>query len=193
MGRGGAAPSPKPLPLWRREGLRVDKMVGDPNWLYSTIAQSSAAIVAIIGGFITATILARRAEKTSLLNELSDKKEQLKEFETMYLIPKRKLTDQQRQNMIEKDIEKQDKIASLKYGISNLESRLKAFAYPPHLGWGLVILGCFAFSSIVLPVMVIAIGIYSDQLASFTFILFFLGLAVVCGYIAFQIRERRRK
>ncbi|GAI11749.1 unnamed protein product, partial [marine sediment metagenome] len=31
-------------------------MIGDPNWLYSTIAQSSAAIVAIIGGFITATV-----------------------------------------------------------------------------------------------------------------------------------------
>jgi hypothetical protein len=42
----------------------------DPSWLYSTIAQSSATIVAIIGGFITHSILSLRAEKISLLNQL---------------------------------------------------------------------------------------------------------------------------
>jgi hypothetical protein len=30
----------------------------DPNWFYSTLAQSSAAIVAVIGGFLTARIIA---------------------------------------------------------------------------------------------------------------------------------------
>ncbi len=38
-------------------------MTTDPSWLYSTIAQSSAAIVAIIGGFITSRVLALLAEK----------------------------------------------------------------------------------------------------------------------------------
>lgn len=47
-------------------------MTTDPNWLYSTIAQSSAAIVAIVGGFITATVLSLAAEKRSLNHRLSD-------------------------------------------------------------------------------------------------------------------------
>ncbi|MFC2013361.1 hypothetical protein ACFLU8_00490 [Chloroflexota bacterium] len=46
----------------------------DPNWLYSTIAQSSAAIVAIIGGFITASVLMLITEKRNLKNRLADNK-----------------------------------------------------------------------------------------------------------------------
>lgn len=49
----------------------------DPNWLYSTIAQSSAAIVAIVGGFITASVLMLMAEKRSLTHQQADKKTRL--------------------------------------------------------------------------------------------------------------------
>lgn len=55
----------------------VKVMVNDPNWLYSTIAQSSAAIVAIIGGFITASVLSLTAEKRSLTNQKKDKETRL--------------------------------------------------------------------------------------------------------------------
>lgn len=48
-------------------------MSTDLNWLYSTIAQSSAAIVAIIGGFITHSVLMLAAEKRSLKNQRTDK------------------------------------------------------------------------------------------------------------------------
>jgi hypothetical protein len=36
--------------------------VGDPNWFYSTLAQSSAAIVGLAGGFMVSRILAQRSE-----------------------------------------------------------------------------------------------------------------------------------
>jgi len=52
-------------------------MIGDPNWLYSTIAQSSAAIVAIVGGFITATVLMLTSEKRSLRHQQAEKKTRL--------------------------------------------------------------------------------------------------------------------
>lgn len=52
-------------------------MIGDPNWLYSTIAQSSAAIVAIVGGFITATVLMLTSEKRSLSHQQAEKKTRL--------------------------------------------------------------------------------------------------------------------
>lgn len=56
-------------------------MIGDPNWLYSTIAQSSAAIVAIVGGFITASVLMLTSEKRSLRHQLADKKARLEALE----------------------------------------------------------------------------------------------------------------
>ncbi|MBA7652565.1 hypothetical protein ES703_60400 [subsurface metagenome] len=48
-------------------------MITDPSWLYSTIAQSSAAIVAIIGGFITASVLMLMSEKRGLQKQKSEK------------------------------------------------------------------------------------------------------------------------
>lgn len=57
-------------------------MSTDPNWLYSTIAQSSAAIVAIIGGFITASVLSLSAEKRSLINQKQDKEARLELLKT---------------------------------------------------------------------------------------------------------------
>jgi hypothetical protein len=56
-------------------------MIGDPNWLYSTIAQSSAAIVAIVGGFITASVLMLASEKRSLRHQKDDKQTRLKALE----------------------------------------------------------------------------------------------------------------
>jgi len=53
-------------------------MATDPSWLYSTIAQSSAAIVAIIGGFITATVLNLLSEKRNLKNQREDKETRIK-------------------------------------------------------------------------------------------------------------------
>ena len=73
-------------------------MIGDPNWLYSTIAQSSAAIVAIIGGFISATMLMLTSERRGPKNQLTEKKTRLEalksqekvlfvEYETMSSVP----------------------------------------------------------------------------------------------------------
>jgi hypothetical protein len=53
-------------------------MATDPSWLYSTVAQSSAAIVAIIGGFITASVLNLLSEKRSFKKQLSEKETQTK-------------------------------------------------------------------------------------------------------------------
>jgi hypothetical protein len=37
-------------------------MALDPNWFYSTMAQSTAAIVALAGGFLVQRILAQRSD-----------------------------------------------------------------------------------------------------------------------------------
>lgn len=49
---------------------RVDGMTLDPNWYYSSAAQSGAALVAIIGGFMVTKILSMGAEKATVDHEL---------------------------------------------------------------------------------------------------------------------------
>jgi hypothetical protein len=93
-----------------------------------------------------------------------------------------------------------DRLSNVKYEISalekeiaNLDVRIKTFAYPPLLGWGLVVLGCFAFVSIYIPVQFIMAEIYSKPVEQVTFGFFVLGLVADFVYITLQIRELRRK
>jgi hypothetical protein len=150
-------------------------MATDPSWLYSTIAQSSAAIVAIIGGFITATILRLTAEKESLVKQVSDRKKRLDSLKKHHL-------DVLTVNMEE-----------LEDDIPILEARIKAFSYPPNLGWGLFVLLLLAIFGIIIPVLVIFAQAFSVTNSLIVIISFILALATVFAYIYTQIRSLRRK
>ena len=145
-------------------------MITDPNWLYSTIAQSSAAIVAIVGGSITATVLMLTAEKRSLVKRL----EWLNSYTKSSLAP-----------IIEN-------IEELKREIPTLEARIKTFSYPPNLIWGLVILGFLAIFGILMPVIIIAYETFYSWAKWLTTGLFCLGIIGVFTYIGFQIRTLMR-
>ena len=149
-------------------------MTTDPSWLYSTIAQSSAAIVAIVGGFITATVLMLTAEKRSLVTQVSDK---------------RKMLDSLGQSNAEEVL---PNIIALDSEIPILEGRIKAFSYPPNLIWGLVVLGFLAIFGILLPVLIIAYEAFSSWIRVFTTFTFWLGIIGVFAYIILQIRSLRR-
>ena len=145
-------------------------MITDPSWLYSTIAQSSAAIVAIIGGFITATVLMLMAEKRSLTNQLADRKVRL-------------------ENPPSKDIHV---IGKLKAEVDDLTLRIEKFSYPPNLGWGVLVLGYLATFGIVLPVFIIAYEVFFVWAKILTLVTFCLGIIGIFTYIVFQIRTLRR-
>ncbi len=148
-------------------------MVTDPSWLYSTIAQSSAAIVAIIGGFITATVLMLTAEKRSLVTQVSDKRrmlDSLQQSDADEMIP----------NIIALDSE-----------IPILEGRIKAFSYPPNLIWGLVVLGFLAIFGILMPVIIIACEAFCIWAKLITVILFSIGIFGIFIYIFLQLRTLR--
>ena len=144
-------------------------MICDPNWLYSTIAQSSAAIVAIIGGFITATVLMLTAEKRSLVTQVSDK---------------RKMLDSLEQSNAE---EVMPNIIALDSEIPILEGRIKAFSYPPNLIWGLVVLGFLAIFGILIPVIIIACEAFCIWAKLITVILFSIGIFGIFIYIFLQL------
>ena len=163
-------------------------MSTDPSWLYSTIAQSSAAIVAIVGGFMTATVLMLISEKRNLNNQLNGKAARLKGIDEVLEKNKKDFgmpTLQDYTHIAEKSF--------LEREISELESRIRDFSYPPHLGWGLRILFLFALTSIVLPIAVIMTEAFYPVLKWLVFILFSVGLATVLVYIGYQIQGLRRK
>lgn len=53
----------------------------DPNWFYSSLAQSSAAIVGIIGAFFTTRVINQRIQINQLNREIKDKKSKIKFLE----------------------------------------------------------------------------------------------------------------
>ncbi len=142
----------------------------DPNWLYSTIAQSSAAIVAIIGGFITATILWLTAEKRSLVKRL----EWLNSYTKSSLAP------------ITENIEE------VKREIPTLEARIKTFSYPPNLKWGVAVLGYLAVFGILFPVLIMVFEAFFNWAKVSITTMFFLGIIAVFSYVVFQIRTLKK-
>lgn len=145
-------------------------MLTDPNWLYSTIAQSSAAIVAIIGGFMTATILRLTAEKRSLVKRL----EWLNSYTKSSLAP------------ITENIEE------LKREIPTLEARIKTFSYPPNLKWGVAVLGYLAVFGILFPVLIIAFEAFFNWVKASITTTFLLGIIAVFSYVVFQMRTLKK-
>ena len=148
-------------------------MINDPNWLYSTIAQSSAAIVAIIGGFITATVLMLTAEKRSLVTQVSDKREML---------------DSLGQSDADEVL---SQIIALDSEIPILEGRIKAFSYPPNLRWGIGVLGFLAIFGILMPVIIIACEAFYIWAKLITIVLFSIGISGIFIYIFLQLRTLR--
>jgi len=162
-------------------------MINDPNWLYSTIAQSSAAIVAIVGGFITASVLMLLSEKRSIANQLKDKEARLDGLVSrggavMFDIPRKDVSESFRE----------DEISSLRREVESLEARIRAFSYPPNLGWGVGVLGYLAVFGILLPVLIIANEMFCPWAKNFITIAFSIGIMGVFTYIVFQIRALRR-
>lgn len=315
-------------------------MTTDPSWLFSTIAQSSAAIVAIIAGFITHSVLTLAAEKRNLINQRKEKnarldtlkrqeKAALEDFDLMMvntflseiaadlkegeelpsleelirdnpkwqlnyeilnreyknlsirkieardfieqlsdkIVPKNPLSFREwfRVNKLDisaydydfleneynriLDYKKKDlaeerrrrtsnwpwlhlpdttdlllnyqlrippisshfkeerrieelnrRIAGLRYEIAmiesetkNLNSRLKAFSYPPNLRLGAGVLGYLAIAGILLPVQIIANEAFFDWARKLALISFGTGIIAIFAYIVYQIRTLRSK
>ena len=59
-------------------------MEPDPNWLLSTTAQSSAALVAIVGGFLLSRILALATERNGLALREAQLRDEVKLAEETY-------------------------------------------------------------------------------------------------------------
>jgi hypothetical protein len=168
--------------------------MNDPNWLYSTIAQSSAAIVAIIGGFITSTVLSLIVEKRRLKNEILIKESELEGLnQPLPLIYKKRSTETQLVNRINLVESNKIKTAALQAELLSMKTRLQSTNYPWNLGWGLVVLGYLAVFGILFPVLILAYQAFFDWAKTSTVILFWIGIILVFCYVAFLIWSLRKE
>ena len=55
-----------------RSALATQSIPYDPNWFLSTIAQSTAALVAIVGGFLISRLISTVTEKSNYLHSLAE-------------------------------------------------------------------------------------------------------------------------
>ncbi len=162
-------------------------MISDPNWLYSTIAQSSAAIVAIIGGFITASLLMLLSERRSTANQLKDREARLdglrsrgggffggggggKESESF----------------------REDEISSMEREVESLGERRNAFSYPKNLGWGIVVLGYLAVFGILSPILMMAFDAFFTWTKVLVVVTFSFGIVGLFAYITIQMKALKR-
>lgn len=57
--------------------IELDSLLSDPNWLFSTMAQSAAALVAIMGGFLVSRFAAVSSQRQGIESQLREVTNQL--------------------------------------------------------------------------------------------------------------------
>ncbi|HJX13063.1 MAG TPA: hypothetical protein VJ377_05990 [Dehalococcoidales bacterium] len=152
-------------------------MTTDPSWLYSTIAQSSAAIVAIIGGFITATALNLSAESRSLKRQWDINRMQMKTLENS--------------NLNTQDSEIDKSLVVTKAAQARFEYEL--LRAPRFIWFGIGILAYLSVIGILIPVIAIAYEVFNVTLKFWIVMLFSLGIIGLFIYMILLIKSIRRK
>lgn len=77
----------------------------DPNWLLSTTAQSSAALVAIVGGFLLSRVLALATERNGLALREAQLDGEMKLAEETYRFQQRRIDDRDRADLLDDAID----------------------------------------------------------------------------------------
>lgn len=152
-------------------------MATDPNWLYSTIAQSSAAIVAIIGGFITATVLTLSAERRNLKFQWDLRRLQLQDLDEQ--------AGSKTQDEEDKRLLIMREAAQSRYNFERLHK-------PRFLLLGIVILAYLSIVGIIIPIIVIGYEIFNTTLRNWVIILFSLGIFGIFIYLILLLISLRR-
>ncbi len=97
----------RPLRKTRVSGLTTVALVAepDPNWLLSTTAQSTAALVAIVGGFLLSRVLALAAERNGLALREAQLGDEVKLAEETYRFQQRRIDDSDRADFLDDAID----------------------------------------------------------------------------------------
>ena len=162
--------------------------MSDPNWFYSALAQSAAAIVGLIGAFVTSRVMMMAGERSRIDKRINEITVEIKELE------RQKHTGVYYHN---DDIREKERIGEISHKnaiIQELLNQLNQIILPKHFKWFIISLIYFTIVGVILPLGLLPITpenhLFWKPVVLFLFI---TGLVVVFLYIFIEIKYITKK
>jgi len=138
----------------------------DPNWLLSSAAQSAAALVAIVGGFLAARVIAYNSDRGATVRRDSITGRDRRAAEKLEARAKAELDEweqkspkepeQDRAELERRLSQSQERVVRLILEQDQSQRELAAMQFPAYLRFGFGVLVFFALSGVVLPIILMA-------------------------------------
>ena len=160
----------------------------DPNWFYSALAQSAAAIVGLIGAFVTSRVMMMASERSRIEKRINEINAEIKELERQN-VPRSPYRNDV--NRIERN---KDEIHSRNAKIQELPHQLDQIILPEHSKGLIFSLIYFTIVGVILPLWLLPITpeqhlVWKD----IVLVLFITGLCAVFRYIFIEIKYITKK
>jgi len=123
----------------------------DPNWFYSALAQSAAAIVGLIGAFVTSRVMMMAGERSRIEKRIQEVNAEIKELE------RQKHTGTYYSNDVIREKERMREISYKDAKIQELQDQLNQIALPKHFKRLIISLIYFTIGGVILPLLLLPI------------------------------------
>ena len=162
--------------------------MSDPNWFYSALAQSAAAIVGLIGAFVTSRVMMMAGEKSRIENRIREINAEIKELE------RQKHTGTYYSNDMIREKERMREISYKKAKIQELQDQLNQIVLPEHFKRLIISLIYFTVVGVILPLWLLPITSEQHFVWKPIVLVFFItGLIAVFLYIFIEIKDITKK
>ena len=158
--------------------------MSDPNWFYSALAQSAAAIVGLIGAFVTSRVMMMAGERSRIEKRIQEVNAEIKELE------RQKHTGTiSYSNDVTREKERMREISYKDAKIQELQDQLNQIVLPKHFKRLIISLIYFTIVGVILPLGLLPITPEQHLVwKPIVFVLFITGLFAVFLYIFIEIK-----
>ncbi|MBN1455990.1 MAG: hypothetical protein JW945_07050 [Methanomicrobia archaeon] len=161
----------------------------DPNWFYSALAQSAAAIVGLIGAFVTSRVMMMASERSRIENRINEINAEIKGLER----EKHTGTVHYSNNVIREE-ERMRELFSKNAILKELMNQLNQIVLPKDFKWLIISLIYFTTVGVILPLCLLPITPEQHLFWKLIVLIFFItGLLAVFIYIFIEIKQITNK
>ena len=154
----------------------------DPNWFYSALAQSAAAIVGLIGAFVTSRVMMMASERSRIEKRINEINAEIKALERQ-IAP-----------LLEIKRKKDTEIRYKKAKIDELQQQLNQIILPEHFKGLIFSLIYFTIVGVILPLWLLPITPEQHLVWKPIVLVFFItGLFAIFLYLFIEIKHITEK
>ena len=162
--------------------------MSDPNWFYSALAQSAAAIVGLIGAFVTSRVMMVAGERSRIENRINEIAAEIKKLERQKHMGTYYRNDRIREEGRIREINQKNAI------IQELLNQLNQIVLPKHFKRLILSLIYFTTVGVILPLWLLPITPEQHFVWKPIVLIFFIsGLIAVFLYIFIEIKYITKK